>query len=64
MALTMLYLANVVVGMAGLGMSNFWRNGWNIFDVFAVMGTLATTVPLLLRQQSQTATQVSVFQMW
>lgn len=59
LALTCIYLANIVIMMAGLGLKNFWLNGWNIFDVFAVMGTLATTFPLLLRQQSQVATQVS-----
>lgn len=54
-----MYLANIVIMATGLGVKNFCSNGWNVFDVFSVMGTLATTIPLLLRQQSQIATQVS-----
>lgn len=31
----------------GLGWSSFRANGWNIFDVLVVTGSVATTIPIL-----------------
>lgn len=44
---TLLYLIDVVVRLAGLGTS-FFENGWNIYDLVVIAGTVATTVPILL----------------
>ncbi|BGP38716.1 calcium channel protein [Rhodotorula kratochvilovae] len=54
---TLAYLIDVVVRMVGLG-SSFWENGWNLYDVAVVGGTVATTVPILVNVQSQTIVQL------
>lgn len=37
----------MVVRAVGLGRS-FYENGWNIYDVVVISGTVATTIPVLL----------------
>lgn len=37
----------MVVRAFGLGRS-FYENGWNIYDVVVISGTVATTIPVLL----------------
>jgi hypothetical protein len=56
--LTLIYAFDIVVRFSGLGWRSFVQNGWNIYDVLVVSGTFATTIPLLLQNTSQTATQV------
>lgn len=45
--LGIVYLADVIVRLFGLGRS-YWRGGWNIFDVVVVIGTFTTTTAILL----------------
>ncbi|KAG8959952.1 calcium channel protein [Tulasnella sp. 419] len=46
--LTTLYLVDVIIRMIGLGWRSFRANGWNLFDVFVITGSFATTVPIVL----------------
>jgi hypothetical protein len=50
---TLFYLANIVIRIVGLSWARFRRSSWDLFSVFAVFGTLATTI-LLLTNSSQT----------
>lgn len=40
---TAIYIADVAVRSFGLGWSSFRANGWNLFDVFASIGSFITT---------------------
>lgn len=43
----MVYLADVVVRLSGLGRS-YWKGGWNIFDIVVAFGTFITTSAIML----------------
>jgi hypothetical protein len=47
LAFTLFYLANVIVRILGLSWSRFRRSSWDLYSLFAVIGTLATTIVLL-----------------
>lgn len=47
-----------MVRLAGLGWQSFKQNGWNLYDIFVVTGTFATTIPLLLHSSSDVAVQL------
>lgn len=57
LGMTCLYAVDVVVRVAGLGHS-FLRVGWNLYDLFVVTGTLATTIPILVGNSGQVITQL------
>jgi hypothetical protein len=40
---TAIYIVDVAVRSFGLGWSSFRANGWNLFDVFASVGSFMTT---------------------
>lgn len=44
--LTLVYAMDVTVRLFGLGRS-YWRGGWNMFDIFVVLGTFSTTVAIM-----------------
>ncbi|KZO97216.1 hypothetical protein CALVIDRAFT_513490 [Calocera viscosa TUFC12733] len=48
LVLSIIYTADIVVRLIGLGWKSFSGNGWNLFDVFVVAGSFSTTVPALL----------------
>ncbi|KAG8944623.1 calcium channel protein [Tulasnella sp. 424] len=48
LVLTTIYAVDIVVRISGLGLRSFRANGWNLFDVFVVAGSFATTVPIVL----------------
>lgn len=48
LVLTTIYAVDIAVRISGLGLRSFRANGWNIFDVFVVAGSFATTVPIVL----------------
>lgn len=56
--LTLVYAVDIAVRLTGLGWRNFSQNGWNLYDIFVVAGTFATTIPILLGTSSQTAIQL------
>jgi hypothetical protein len=41
-----IYSIDIGVRVCGLGRS-FYKNGWNVFDVFVVVGTFVTTLAIL-----------------
>ncbi|KAG9004060.1 calcium channel protein [Tulasnella sp. JGI-2019a] len=51
LVLTTIYLIDIIVRMTGLGIRSFTANGWNLFDVFVVLGSFGTTVPIVLGSQ-------------
>ncbi|KAG9050174.1 calcium channel protein [Tulasnella sp. UAMH 9824] len=48
LVLTTIYAVDIAVRITGLGLRSFRANGWNLFDVFVVTGSFATTVPIVL----------------
>ncbi|KAF2842438.1 calcium channel-like protein subunit Cch1 [Patellaria atrata CBS 101060] len=45
--LTMIYVANIVVRIIGLTWTRFRKSSWDVYSIFAISGTLITTVLLL-----------------
>ncbi|GAA5835858.1 hypothetical protein JCM9279_002122 [Rhodotorula babjevae] len=55
---TVAYLVDVVVRLVGLGRA-FFQNGWNLYDLVIISGTVATTLPIVANAtDSQTAIQL------
>lgn len=48
LGLAVCFLMDPLVKFIGLGWASFRANGWNIFDVVVVMGSIATTLTILL----------------
>ncbi|SPO30169.1 related to CCH1 - Calcium channel (alpha subunit) [Ustilago trichophora] len=44
---TGIYALDIVARLLGLGWRSYRENPWNLYDLFVVSGTLATTLPLL-----------------
>ncbi|SNX86724.1 related to CCH1 - Calcium channel (alpha subunit) [Melanopsichium pennsylvanicum] len=44
---TAIYALDIVARLLGLGWRSYIENPWNLYDLFVVSGTLATTFPLL-----------------
>ncbi|KIJ40348.1 hypothetical protein M422DRAFT_256903 [Sphaerobolus stellatus SS14] len=47
LGLSCIYSVDICVRFVGLGWESFRANGWNIFDVIVVTGSIATTIPIL-----------------
>jgi hypothetical protein len=47
LALTVLYIANIIIRIIGLTWTRFRKSSWDLYSLFAVSGTLITTVLLL-----------------
>jgi hypothetical protein len=47
LSLTVLYAIDLLVRLYGLGFRAFRANGWNLFDLVVITGSLATTIPAL-----------------
>ncbi|GAA6002036.1 hypothetical protein JCM10207_003048 [Rhodosporidiobolus poonsookiae] len=54
---TVLYAIDILVRIAGLGHS-FFKSYWNLYDLFVVSGTIATTLPLLAGNNDQVVVQL------
>ena len=50
---TLFYVANIVIRVIGLSWTRFRRSAWDIYSVFAVSGTLITTMLLLSNFQDR-----------
>ncbi|TKY88115.1 hypothetical protein EX895_002825 [Sporisorium graminicola] len=44
---TAIYALDIIARLLGLGWRSYRENPWNLYDLFVVTGTLATTLPLL-----------------
>ncbi|TVY46139.1 Calcium-channel protein [Lachnellula subtilissima] len=51
-AFTMFYLANVIVRIIGLSWARFRRSSWDLFSLFAVSGTLISSILVLTKETS------------
>ncbi|CAH7684043.1 Ion transport protein-domain-containing protein [Phakopsora pachyrhizi] len=51
LGLSMVYLIDIMIKLLGLGFRSFYQNGWNIFDVITVLGTISTTVSIVKNHQ-------------
>lgn len=56
--LTLIYLLDIVIRITGIGWRSFRQNGWHLYDLFVVVGTFSTTIPILLGSSSQVAVQL------
>ena len=45
---TSIFLSDVLIKFIGLGWKSFRANGWNMFDTVVVLGSMFTTVLLLV----------------
>ncbi|SJX65516.1 related to CCH1-Calcium channel (alpha subunit) [Sporisorium reilianum f. sp. reilianum] len=44
---TAIYALDIIARLLGLGWRSYRENPWNLYDLFVVSGTLATTLPLM-----------------
>jgi hypothetical protein len=58
-AFTLFYMSNIVVRIVGLSWSRFRRSSWDVFSLFAITGTLVSTIILLVdKDRRQTYIQL------
>ncbi|KAH9908692.1 Ion transport protein-domain-containing protein [Xylariomycetidae sp. FL2044] len=57
LAFTMVYIANIIIRIVGLGWTRFRRSSWDIYSLIVVAGAFGTSVVLIL-QQDDGPTQV------
>jgi hypothetical protein len=54
---TLIYTANIVIRIVGLSWVRFRRSAWDVYSLFAVSGTLITTLMLLAKFHDRTFIQ-------
>ena len=54
---TLIYTANIVIRIVGLSWVRFRRSAWDVYSLFAVSGTLVTTLMLLAKFHDRTFIQ-------
>ena len=47
LALSIVYVINIIVRMVGLGTYHYFRSKWDVYDIIIVTGTLGTTLALI-----------------
>lgn len=45
--MTIIYAIDLLIRFYGLGPKSFHTNGWNLFDLFVIAGSFATTIPAI-----------------
>ena len=58
LALTLLYIINVVIRIVGLTWARFRRSAWDVYSLVSVFGTFVTTINLLTRQSERVFPQI------
>ncbi|ORY62291.1 calcium-channel protein cch1 [Pseudomassariella vexata] len=58
---TLIYIANIVIRIVGLGWTRFRRSSWDVFSLVAVSGEFGTTVLLLSNTSFETYIQLHKF---
>ncbi|KAK3989192.1 Ion transport protein-domain-containing protein [Cladorrhinum sp. PSN332] len=61
LAFTLIYIANIIVRIVGLGWTRFRRSSWDLFSLVAVTGTLATSILFLTNTMQDTYIQLHKF---
>ena len=57
LALSIIYVVNIIVRMVGLGTYHYFRSKWDVYDMIVVMGTLGTTLALITKVENNTFLQ-------
>lgn len=55
---TVFYMANAIIRIIGLSWARFRRSSWDVFSIFAITGTFATTILLLTQFDNQVYIQL------
>ncbi|KAI1386973.1 Ion transport protein-domain-containing protein [Hypoxylon trugodes] len=55
---TLIYIANVVIRIVGLGWKRFRRSSWDVFSLLSVFGAFVTSVLLISKTENQTFIQL------
>lgn len=55
---TLVYIANIVIRIVGLGWRRFRRSSWDVYSLISVFGTFVTTVLLNTKTDNQTFIQL------
>ncbi|KAI1107697.1 Ion transport protein-domain-containing protein [Jackrogersella minutella] len=55
---TLIYIANIVIRIVGLGWKRFRRSSWDVFSLISVFGTFVTSILQLSRLENQTFVQL------
>ncbi|KAI2616587.1 Ion transport protein-domain-containing protein [Hypoxylon sp. NC1633] len=58
MAFTLIYIANIVIRVVGLGWKRFRRSSWDVFSLISVLGAFVTSVLLFTKHDNQTFIQL------
>lgn len=58
LALTVFYIANIIIRIIGLSWSRFRRSSWDLYSIASVSGTIVTTVLLLSNFQQRDYVQL------
>jgi hypothetical protein len=58
---TLIYIANIVIRIVGLGWTRYRRSSWDVFALVAVTGAFATSALLLSNESNATFTQLHKF---
>ena len=57
LALSIIYVINIIVRMVGLGTYHYFRSKWDVYDIIIVPGTLGTTLALIAKVENNTFIQ-------
>jgi voltage-dependent calcium channel len=57
LALSVIYAANIIIRMTGLGTYHYFRSKWDVYDLIVVIGTIGTTVALVAQVNNNTFLQ-------
>ncbi|KAH7388720.1 Ion transport protein-domain-containing protein [Pyrenochaeta sp. MPI-SDFR-AT-0127] len=58
LALTILFIANVVIRIIGLSWHRFRKSSWDVFSIFAVTGTFVTSILVLAKEDVRVFVQL------
>ncbi|KAI1430100.1 Ion transport protein-domain-containing protein [Xylaria sp. FL1777] len=55
---TLIYIANIVIRIVGLGWTRFRRSSWDVFSLVAVFGAFVTSLVLIKEEDQETFVQL------
>ncbi|KAI1339600.1 Ion transport protein-domain-containing protein [Xylariaceae sp. FL0016] len=58
---TLIYIANIVIRIVGLGWTRFRKSSWDVYSLIAVFGSFGTSVLLITRRNAETFIQLHKF---
>ncbi|KAF2832985.1 hypothetical protein CC86DRAFT_461449 [Ophiobolus disseminans] len=57
--LTIIFIANVIIRIIGLSWHRFRKSSWDVFSIFAVSGTFATSILVQAKRDTRVFTQLN-----